>query len=94
MAWSFLLGQLEQIQGHIEGGTEVVRCQLTRGIDVVQAGGKPWTSVTFDNWHRYGRTTGSNQARGRPLPGQTTTGGDLVAEMAALFGEAPPPHHP
>lgn len=88
VAWSFLLGQLEQIQGHIEGGTDVVRCQLTRGIAVVQAGGKPWTSVTFDNWQRYGRTTDNNQARGRPIPGRTPEGLTLT-EAFRLEGLIP-----
>jgi hypothetical protein len=90
-AWSFLMGQLEQIRTHPAGGTEVVRAQLLLGVKAWEAG-KPWSSVRFDNWLRYGPAT--HQARGRPLPGQTTTGGDLVAEMAALFGEPPPPHHP
>ncbi len=91
-AWSLLLGQLEQIQAHPAGGTEVVRNQLVLGVQAWE-NGRPWISIGFDNWLRYGSK--ASQARGRPLPGQTTTGGDLVAEMAALFGEPPPePHHP
>lgn len=53
-AWEYLLGQLERIQQHPQGGTEVVRLQLGRGIEA-DAAGKPWASVTFDNWWKYGR---------------------------------------
>jgi hypothetical protein len=49
-AWTELLGDLQLIWAHPNGGTEVVRAQLSNGIQ------NGWQSITFSNWQKYGQT--------------------------------------
>lgn len=48
-AWKELLGDLERIWRHSDGGIEVVRAQLGNGIQ------NGWQSITFSNWRKYGQ---------------------------------------
>ena len=52
-AWEMLCGQLQKIQGHPQGGTEIVRDQLVQGA-MAGIDGKPWQSIRFRNWELYG----------------------------------------
>jgi len=52
-AWEMLCGQLQKIQGHPQGGTEIVRDQLEQGA-MAGIDGKPWQSIRFRNWELYG----------------------------------------
>jgi len=58
-AWELLCSELQRIQDHPQGGTEIVRGQLkagtTAGID-----GKAWQSIRFANWLSYGTKAGTS----------------------------------
>ncbi len=57
-AWDLLCSQLQKIQDHPQGGTEIVRDQLEQGA-MAGIDGKPWQSIRFANWERYGTKAGT-----------------------------------
>jgi hypothetical protein len=64
-AWDDLIKQLGLIQQDPQGGTEMVRTQLQTGID--RAPIKPWLSVSYGNWRKFGMQQGTTCNR-RPTP--------------------------
>jgi hypothetical protein len=64
-AWDGLIKQLGLIQQDPQGGTEMVRTQLQTGID--RAPIKPWLSVSYGNWRKFGMQQGTTCNR-RPTP--------------------------
>ncbi|NDC35413.1 MAG: helix-turn-helix domain-containing protein [Synechococcaceae bacterium WB9_2_112] len=64
-AWNGLIKQLGLIQEDPQGGTEMVRTQLQTGID--RAPIKPWLSVSYGNWRKFGMQQGTTSNR-RPTP--------------------------
>jgi len=64
-AWDGLIKQLDLIQQDPQGGTEMVRTQLQTGID--RAPIKPWLSVSYGNWRKFGMQQGTTCNR-RPTP--------------------------
>jgi hypothetical protein len=48
-AWKALLTQLAKIQNDVNGGTEVLRAQIQKGIQV------GWQSITHENWQRFAK---------------------------------------
>jgi hypothetical protein len=65
LAWDGLIKQLGLIQQDPQGGTEMVRTQLQTGID--RAPIKPWLSVSYGNWRKFGLPQGTSSNR-RPTP--------------------------
>jgi hypothetical protein len=83
-AWELLCSELQRIQDHPQGGTEIVRGQLedgtTAGID-----GKAWQSIRFSNWKLYG-TKATTPVMGSGFRGKPTTR-DRVTGAIALIEE-------
>jgi len=81
-AWELLCSELQRIQDHPQGGTEIVRGQLeagtTAGID-----GKAWQSIRFANWLSYGTKAGT-PACGRGFPGKRTTMDRVMGAIALV----------
>lgn len=64
-AWNLLLRELQKIQGDPQGGTEAVRQQLQKGRDSSD-NGKPWDSITHENWECYGKKSRQQAFSGQP----------------------------
>jgi len=64
-AWDGLIKQLGLIQQDPQGGTDMVRTQLQTGIE--RAPIKPWLSVSYGNWRKFGMQQGTTCNR-RPTP--------------------------
>ena len=65
-AWDGLIKQLGLIQQDPQGGTEMVRTQLQTGID--RAPIKPWLSVSYGNWRKFGMQQQGTSSNRRPTP--------------------------
>jgi len=52
-AWELLCCELQRIQDHPQGGTEIVRGQLEEGA-MAGIDGRAWMSIRFKNWLAYG----------------------------------------
>ena len=65
-AWNGLIKQLGLIQDDPQGGTEMVRTQLQTGID--RAPIKPWLSVSYGNWRKFGMQQQGTSSNRRPTP--------------------------
>jgi len=65
-AWDGLIKQLGLIQQDPQGGTEMVRTQLQTGID--RAPIKPWLSVSYGNWRKFGMQQQATTSNRRPTP--------------------------
>jgi len=76
-AWKVLCRELQRIQDHPQGGTEIVRGQLeagtTAGID-----GKAWQSIRFANWLQYGTKAGT------PVMGKRSTMDRVMGAIALV----------
>jgi hypothetical protein len=83
-AWDLLCSQLQKIQDHPQGGTEIVRDQLEQGA-MAGIDGKPWQSIRFANWERYGTKAGT-PIIGTGFNGKRTTM-DRVRGAIALVEE-------
>ena len=77
VAWDGLIKQLGLIQQDPQGGTEMVRTQLQTGID--RAPIKPWLSVSYGNWRKYGLPQGSAPGTGNCRMTQTEAAAHAVA---------------
>jgi hypothetical protein len=66
LAWDGLIKQLGLIQQDPQGGTEMVRTQLQTGID--RAPIKPWLSVSYGNWRKFGMQQQATTSNRRPTP--------------------------
>jgi hypothetical protein len=66
LAWDGLIKQLTLIQQDPQGGTEMVRTQLQTGID--RAPIKPWLSVSYGNWRKFGMQQQGTTSNRRPTP--------------------------
>ena len=77
LAWDGLIKQLGLIQQDPQGGTEMVRTQLQTGID--RAPIKPWLSVSYGNWRKYGLPQGSTPGTGNRRMSQTEAAAQAVA---------------
>jgi hypothetical protein len=76
-AWNGLIKQLGLIQQDPQGGTEMVRTQLQTGID--RAPIKPWLSVSYGNWRKFGMQQGSAPGTGNRRMTQTEAAAQAVA---------------
>lgn len=76
-AWNGLIKQLGLIQEDPQGGTEMVRTQLQTGID--RAPIKPWLSVSYGNWRKFGMQQGSAPGTGNRRMSQTEAAAQAVA---------------
>jgi hypothetical protein len=76
LAWDGLIKQLGLIQQDPQGGTEMVRTQLQTGID--RAPIKPWLSVSYGNWRKFGMQQGSAGTGNRRMS-QTEAAAQAVA---------------
>jgi hypothetical protein len=81
-AWELLCSELQRIQDHPQGGTEIVRGQLqdgtTAGID-----GKAWQSIRFSNWLSFGAKAGA-LASGARFQGKRTTMDRVMGAIALV----------
>lgn len=81
-AWELLCSELQRIQNHPQGGTEIVRGQLeqgtTAGID-----GKAWQSIRFANWLSYGTKAGT-PIIGSGFAGKRTTMDRVMGAIALV----------
>ena len=77
LAWDGLIKQLGLIQQDPQGGTEMVRTQLQTGID--RAPIKPWLSVSYGNWRKFGLPQGSAPSTGNRRMTQTEAAAHAVA---------------
>jgi hypothetical protein len=81
-AWELLCSELQRIQDHPQGGTEIVRGQLqdgtTAGID-----GKAWQSIRFSNWLSFGTKAGA-PASGARFQGKRTTMDRVMGAIALV----------
>jgi hypothetical protein len=65
-AWDGLIKQLGLILQDPQGGTEMVRTQLQTGID--RAPIKPWLSVSYGNWRKFGMQQQGTTSNRRKTP--------------------------
>ena len=79
VAWDGLIKQLGLIQQDPQGGTEMVRAQLQTGID--RAPIKPWLSVSYGNWRKFGLPQGSSPSTGN----RRLTPTEAAAQAVAFF---------
>jgi hypothetical protein len=81
-AWGLLCSELQRIQDHPQGGTEIVRGQLqegtTAGID-----GKAWQSIRFSKWQLYGAKAGT-PVMGSGFRGKATTRDRVMGAIALI----------
>ena len=77
LAWDGLIKQLGLIQQDPQGGTEMVRTQLQTGIE--RAPIKPWLSVSYGNWRKFGLPQGSTPGTGNRRLTPTEAAAQAVA---------------
>lgn len=81
-AWGAMLTDAQKIQGHQQGGTEILRQQLEQGA-AASVTGAGWQGLSFANWLRYGAKA-TTPVMGTGFAGKRTTMDRVMGAIALV----------
>jgi hypothetical protein len=81
-AWEGMLTEAQKIQGHQQGGTEILRVQLVEGA-AARVSGPGWLGLNFNRWQQFG-TKATTPVMGSGFRGKPTTRDRVMGAIALI----------